>query len=494
MPLTNQFISMKFFILLYFRTGLAALLVVSAITGFAQTLIPKEDAGDWGYVDGTGKWVIEPQFYKAFPFSTDSFDHKYAIALTTQKKGKKILGHRYKIIDKNGDIVLDEYPIKQNYETGQRYVSREQYASYGQPGFIFDLKTGRYIVLPNSVHVLQGSEYPGKKYFFTILGYGSKSKDGIVRADSLTSVLDIVYDDIKFYPGKNYVTLLKDGKYAILDSNLKTLIDFKYKSVEFQKDDKSIKVVLDKNQLLVDFHDHVLKEITYEKRLNEDGGTGLYPAITNGKWGYVNAADEWVIPAQFLKVRPFSSDGITMVQLADGKSTLINKKGELIGKYRYDNFDYYYQKSAIMVPMKVNNLWGYFDMHTESVIIAPAFEDASTFDVKGIAIVKTKDRWGCINKTGEFVIPAIYVSFGEFDENGWAIVNNGIGPNSYGLITRNGKSAIEGYQQICRYQNVEYNGYNHYKSIKTSYGTINVSGYYTVTLDGQYYGVSPNGK
>ncbi len=485
---------MKFFILFYFRTGLVALLIVSAITGFAQTLIPKEDDGDWGYADGAGKWVIKPKFYKAFPFNTDSFDHKYAVVGTTQKKGRITLSHKFKIIDKSGDIVLDDYPIEPDYKIGQRYVFREQYASYGQPGIIFDLKTGRYIVLPNSVHVVQGSEWPGKKYFFAILGYGSGSKDGLVRADSLTSVLDIVYDNIKFYPGKNYVTLLKDGKYAILDSNLKTLIDFKYKSVEFQKDDKSIKGVLDKNQILIDFSDHVLKEITYEEKVNEDHGTGLYPAVTNGKWGFVNAADEWIIPAQFLKVRPFASDGITMVQLVGGKSTLINKKGELIGKRKYDNYYYYYPKPGGMIPMEVDGLWGYYDMHDESVIMAPVFEDACTFDEKGIAKVKTKGKWGCINKAGEFVIPAIYVSFGNFDENGWAIVDNGIGLNSYGLITRNNKSAVEGYQQICRYQYIEDNGNSHSRTIPKGNDHITVFGNYTATLDGQYYGISPTTK
>ncbi len=392
----------------------------------AQTLTPKQDGKDWGYVDSTGKWVIDAEYRTAFPFSGSSFDYEYALVEKAKMKGRTILSFQGRIINKQGDILLEDYPMNVgDYKTGDRYTTRTPYASIGQPGMIFDLKTGRYIILPVSVQA-QMSDACSGRYFVV----SNRDKCGIVRADSLTFLFEMIYDGIRFYKGKNYVTLLKDGKYAILDSNLKTLVDFKYKSVDFQSDGKTAKVVLDKNQLLIDLNGNVLKEITYEERLTDDHGTGLYPARVNGKWGFVNADDAWVIPATFQKVRAFAADGITMVQLADGKSTLINKKGEQIGKYKYDNYYWYYEKPGIATPMQVNNVWGYYDMHDESVVIAPVFEAAETFDAEGVARAKINGRWGLIDKTGKFFVQPVYVSISAFDDNGWAIVDNGVGLNS----------------------------------------------------------------
>ena len=250
----------------YLKGTLLLFMLFNSFHLVAQILKPEHNKHyDWGYVDAEGKWVIDAKYSYAYQFSGDGFDHRFTLVRTSRKNGELPV-----IIDKEGKAQLEGYDLNDveamDYRNGFRFISgrfipkEKNETQY----FIFDFKTGRYIVLAVDLYpysALYHEDVQKEKYIITI--DSKTSKKGMVLADSLTLVASPIYDEIKLYKGKNYILVSKDGKYGVLDSNCKKLIDFKYKSIAFQKDDKSAKVVLDKNELLVDLNDHVLKTTTY---------------------------------------------------------------------------------------------------------------------------------------------------------------------------------------------------------------------------------------
>lgn len=99
--------------------------------GFSEGRAPAATGGKWGYLDANGKWVIEPQFESAGPF-TDGF----AVVLVGGRRG---------LIDQNGKFVV-------NPQYYQILVPAEGYAGFEDGikwGFI-DMK-GRVVIAPSFI-------------------------------------------------------------------------------------------------------------------------------------------------------------------------------------------------------------------------------------------------------------------------------------------------------------------------------------------------------
>lgn len=93
--------------------------------------------------------------------------------------------------------------------------------------------------------------------------------------------------------------------------------------------------------------------------------SGLVPASTSGKWGYVDKTGKYSINPQFDYASDFADNGLACVGTG--------------GKY------------------------GYIDK-TGSYVINPQFDAASNFTDSGSARVKTGDKYGYIDKTGKYVV------------------------------------------------------------------------------------------
>lgn len=82
--------------------------------------------------------------------------------------------------------------------------------------------------------------------------------------------------------------------------------------------------------------------------------------------------------------------------------------------------------------------WGYINKSGEFVIPAQ-FEDAGAFAENGLAAVRTEAGWGYINKSGVFAIEAGYEDAGTFGEYGYAPVKR---DDSWGYIDKKGKIVV----------------------------------------------------
>jgi hypothetical protein len=52
--------------------------------------------------------------------------------------------------------------------------------------------------------------------------------------------------------------------------------------------------------------------------------------------------------------------------------------------------------------------WGYLDASTGGWAITPAFSTASSFSKDGYAVASVNQKYGVIDKTGNWIIPAQY--------------------------------------------------------------------------------------
>jgi len=92
--------------------------LISSFDGFSAGLAPAATGGKWGYIDTTGKWVIDPQFESAYNFAD-------GLAQVT-------VGGRLGYIDQKGKFVVNP-----QYESGHQFS--EGYAGFesgGKWGFI----------------------------------------------------------------------------------------------------------------------------------------------------------------------------------------------------------------------------------------------------------------------------------------------------------------------------------------------------------------------
>jgi len=175
---------------------------------------------------------------------------------------------------------------------------------------------------------------------------------------------------------------------------------------------------------------------------------GLAPVRKGFKWGYVDRTGRLIIPPEFIDAFNFSH-GTAMVQItepapagvklspvmfnaqidrsgkvqyrysaggaygdihvissSDGKYGLLSSQTGLILKPRYDEILGAGAEGYFIFKDKAR--YGYLDISGD-VAIKPVFEEAGLFDC-GIARVRTNGKYGLINSSGIFIVPAEYDS------------------------------------------------------------------------------------
>jgi hypothetical protein len=110
------------------RSGKMTLLdkVQQLHSGFTEGLMPAASGGKWGFIDTTGKWVVDPQFEAAWPFEDGLAPVR--------------VGGRWGYIDQKGKFVVNpQYDSPEGFHDG--------YATFGSGGkFGFIDTKGRAVV------------------------------------------------------------------------------------------------------------------------------------------------------------------------------------------------------------------------------------------------------------------------------------------------------------------------------------------------------------
>ena len=233
-------------------------------------------------------------------------------------------------------------------------------------------------------------------------------------------ITPLIYDNIGYFH-EGLAAAGKDGKRGYIDNAGNVIIDFVYDAA-FDFTEGLALVDIDTKKGFVNKKGEVVIPLIYDfAYYNEPGFKDGLAIIgikgekeetdNNIKWGVIDTKGKTVIPFEY-NYLSYTGDGIFKIS-KDGADGFINKNGEEI------IFD---------VPKGYGLTWWYFS--------------------EGLAVVEKDRKYGCMNMTGEIVMPLEYESISGFN-NGLAIAKKG---GFWGSIDKKGVEVIPfEYQRIIDY-------------------------------------------
>ncbi len=210
-----------------------------------------------------------------------------------------------------------------------------------------------------------------------------------------------------------------------------------------------------------------------ETSSNQDAifSKGLLPVQNDGTWGYINAKNEYKIPAQYEDAKPFAANGLAAVSLG-GTWGYINTNGEMVIEAAYSEAETFQGDLAIV---KSEGLYGYINAKGETVIPA-MYQEAFPFAKNDLARVCADGQYGYINKSGDWVIDPQYQAAADFSSNGLAAV---VLEEKAGYIDASGKIVIEpAFEEAGTFTD---NGLAVATEDGSLYGYINAQGEWVIT-------------
>lgn len=373
--------------------------------------LPIEKSEKWGYINEEGVELIALQYEEVSFFSEGlaaaKLNGKYGYI---NKSGKVVLPFIYTEADdfhKGYAIVMTdsfyglinrkgEYLIKSEYEELSDIVE----------GFCIGMKNDKFGYISKAGKLLTDCTFDVANDF----------RDGcaVVAVNEKYGLINIlgkfliepIYDDLIFC-GKNLLKASNNNRWGIIDIHGKVVSDFIYDAIgEFSN--------------------------------------GLALVAINGKYGYLNEAGLVKISLKYQYSSSLLSTGKALngyillrqknkIQLADTSGSAVSFLG--IEQYGFPNEG--------LIPIMKNKKWGFSDMNGE-IKIQPKFEQVESFS-GGVAIVKSKDLFGLINRTGAYVVQPLYDNV--IPKNDYVVV---VKDGKFGALTKNANLILP-----CAYRSVD---------------------------------------
>lgn len=313
-----------------FRSVLATVACIAVLAGCARNVdsgVVVEDTADkWGFIDHSGKFVIDPVFERVISFSE-------GLAGVDQSA-------RWGFIDTKGKFVIERQyeevrPFSFGYagvkaggkwgvinNKGQQIIPFDKYEAIGEAGFLENNDASKdYMV---------AAKKEGKWGF---IGLQKEDAKKFLNVDTNKVIINFSYLEAgKFSDGLAPVKANVKAKgifWGYIDRNDKMIIPAKYTEATNMKDRlgevrdpaggmaivDSIGTVVFKNPLESKFKFH--EELALMQK-------------ASGKWGYVNRNGKFQIKARYIYAEDFS-EGLAVVQPATGaKKGFIDLRGKLV--------------------------------------------------------------------------------------------------------------------------------------------------------------------
>lgn len=354
----------------------------------SEVLLPVVIDGKWGFINQTGKIVIEPQFAEVEDFS----EGLAAAAEPTGKEdkwGSRIL--RWGYIDETGN-----WKIRPRFHSARKFSEGLAYVQ------LKEIYKGGYI------------NQNGEMVIKPIFSGGSRFRNGVAS--------------VNYEMGK---------KASLIDKKGNTLTERKYDIIVYFRGDP-IKVYVTQwfsGEYLYGFIDSTGKEVIKPQFISTGHfSEDLLPVMVGkfvkveygwepeGKWGYVDTEGNFVIEPVFDRAGDFCC-GLAPAIISDDfdKWGYIDKSGSFVIKPQFDNAGRF---SDSLAPVCVNDKWGYINTEGE-IVIEPKYDEASYFNGGFAFIIERNEdqnaKYRIIDKTGEFLTEAQFDSEPELKNGFWQV-------------------------------------------------------------------------
>ncbi|MCI9063655.1 MAG: WG repeat-containing protein [Clostridia bacterium] len=263
-------------------------------------------------------------------------------------------------------------------------------------------------------------------------GYITINKDGKYGLTSYsgTQILENKYDKINKVYSENYFVIEKDGKQEVIDTNGKTILSKGYDKI---KQVTSSGVVFTKGSKygVMDYDGKVKIKAEYKdlKEINTD----IFVAKTDKKYGIIDLEGKTKVAFDYNDIYYNSESGIYVAEDSNFNSSIMDKefntkltgilaelntdsgymKIKVDDQYKYYNFKFeeknvadIYTSNNIFVSKK-DGKYGFVNKQGE-VVVDYIYDDATELNTYGFAAVKKDNVWGAINSEGKVVIEPTY--------------------------------------------------------------------------------------
>ena len=312
----------------------------------SSRLYPIKQNSKVGYIDNTGKIVIEPQFDAGWKFSEG-----FACVVVDGKTG---------FIKESG-----EYLVKPQFNSSYGCYDefREDFAS---------------VSIGNS-RKIKGKWVDESKWGFI-------DTSGKITFFSGFTFLSDFREGLAFFQ--------KGGRTGYLDKNFNIAIEPKFKSAGDFYQGRARATDFDGSEYYIDKSGRKL----FENRDGCDFQNGMACFNVKGKWGYINLDGEIVIKAQFEEGHYFSDNGLAGVKVGD-KWGFIDRTGKFIIEPQIDEVGEF---SEGLAAVEMNGKTGFID-EAETLIIPLQFDKWVYWFKDEISEVRVGGKVGYIDKSGKFI-------------------------------------------------------------------------------------------
>ena len=310
----------------------------------------------YGYIDKTGKMVIEPQFPEARDF------HE-GLAYVSEGWGVKV---RY--IDQEGEVVFKS----PSTDTGDFSEDLATIWGAGSCGYID--KKGKVVIPRNYYQTFKFSEGLAR----VNIGTYSEGKYGYIDKEG-KYVVEPQFDDAEDF-SCGLARVIVDEKYGFIDNKGKYVVEPEY---------------------------------TWASDFSE----GLAGVMVGDKRGYIDTSGKVAIKPQFDGVYPFTPDGLARVTVDRSyaaRDGYINKTGEFVIEAKYGRaFDF--SEGLTRVSYAGEDLVINTEGETVFKIDPTKYHITGPFK-EDLARIEVYPKFGYIDKTGKIVIKAEYEEVYDFSE------------------------------------------------------------------------------
>lgn len=329
---------------------------------FIPKLIPYRLKDKWGFLNRSGKIVIECEYDDAELLGNDIYGVKKQ--------------DRYGLIDKNGNKITSC-----KYEEVSEFSEGFSFVRY-MDNFGFIRKDGKLIT---------EYEYAIAKPFSNCLAlvsqnnlYGYIDKTGKIRIPCEYEYADSFSENISFVKTK------LSGQYGLIDKNGLDVYWFVFEDVlSFSESRVAVKIkgkwgFLDNLRKLV---------IPCEFDSIESFSEGFALVELYGEFGFINLQGDIIIPCEYEDASSFS-EGVAAVSI-NNRWGYIDGDGEIKIPCKYESVEPFSEGLAAVF---IGEKWGFVDFNNY-LVISPLYSKAYNFS-QGLAKVEQDEKWGYVDKKG----------------------------------------------------------------------------------------------